>query len=112
MIAEASKLDIFSIPAEVSRAKFYSDAFFIIRAYPMRAQELLLDAYLRQHYKKSLKNICVELLSSCTLHQKEKSFLIIYKNPEHDKLAQLITYGNALVGGSNILKYALNQKRG
>jgi hypothetical protein len=112
MIAEANKFNISSIPAKVSRTKFSSDALFIIRAYPMRAQELLLDAYLRQHYKKSLKNICIELLSSCTLHQKEKSFLILYKNPEHDKLAQLITYGNALVGGSNILKYALNQKRG
>lgn len=112
MISEANKLDIFNVPVEVSKARFYSNAFFIIRAYPMRAQELLLDAYLRQHYKKSLKSICIELLSSCTLHQKEKTFLIIYKNPEHDKLAQLITYGNNLVGGSNILKYALNQKRG
>ena len=112
MIAEANKLGIFNVPVEVSKARFYSNAFFIIRAYPMHSQELLLDAYLRQHYKKSLKSLCTELLSSCTLHQKEKSFLILYKNPEHDKLAQLITYGNALVGGSNILKYALNQKRG
>lgn len=112
MIAEANKLDIFNVPVEVSKARFYSNAFFIIRAYPMHSQELLLDAYLQQHYKKSLKSLCTELLSSCTLHQKEKSFLILYKNPEHDKLAQLITYGNALVGGSNILQYALNQKRG
>jgi hypothetical protein len=75
----------------------------------MHASELILDRYIQQQYKTSLKNLCIKLLLSLTFYKDAKGNLVIlFKNPKYDKIAQLITYGNGVVPGSKILQIALN----
>ena len=86
-------------------------AYFIIEKYPLKAAELILDNYLMQQYKASLKDLCVKLLLSFTYHADEEGNLVLlFNDPKMDALARLITYGNGALQGSNILKIALNIK--
>ena len=85
------------------------NAYFIIKNYSIHATELVLDNYIKQQYKTSLKDLCIKLLLSLTFYKDtEGNFLLLFKNPEYDKLAQLITYGNGAIPGSRILQLALN----
>lgn len=84
-------------------------AYFIIEKYPLKASEQILDNYIKQQYKTSLKNLCIKLLLSLTYHaDDEGNLVLIFKDPKDDALAQLVTYGNGAIPGSNILKTALN----
>lgn len=84
-------------------------AYFIIEKYPLKASETVLDNYLQQQYKTTLKNLCIKLLLSLTFQADEDGNLVLlFKDPKMDSLAQLITYGNGAIQGSNILKTALN----
>ena len=85
------------------------NAYFIIKNYSIHATELALDNYITQQYKTSLKDLCIKLLLSLTLYKdSEGNFLMLFKDPEHEKLARLITYGNGAIPGSRILQIALN----
>ena len=84
------------------------DAYYIIEKYPMHASDLILDNYIRQQYKTSLKNLCIKLLLSLTFHVDNRGNLILlFKDQKHDKIARLITYGNGVIPGSRILQIAL-----
>jgi hypothetical protein len=94
---------------ESLRTNTLLNAYYIIKTYPMHASELILDRYIQQQYKTSLKNLCIKLLLSLTFYKDAKGNLVIlFKNPKYDKIAQLITYGNGVVPGSKILQIALN----
>jgi hypothetical protein len=84
------------------------NAYFIIKNYSIHATELALSNYIEQQYKTSLKDLCIKLLLSLTFYEdNEGNFLLLFKDPEQEKLARLITYGNGAIPGSRILQIAL-----
>jgi hypothetical protein len=84
------------------------NAYFIIKKYPLKASELLLDKYLQQQYDTDLKNLCIKLLLSLTFHKDAYgNLMLIFKDLKYDRLAQLITYGNGVIPGSKILQIAI-----
>jgi hypothetical protein len=91
------------------RNKTLLNAYFIIQKYKLGPAELILDQYLIQHYKVSLKNMCIKLLLNLTFYAKDDgSLVLLFKDPSMDKIARLITYGNGVLKGSSILQIALN----
>lgn len=86
-------------------------AYYIVSKYPMRASDKILNDYLQTTYKAGLKNLCVKLLLNISfLKDDEGNFVLLFKDPALDKLAQLITYGNGAIPGSKILQIALKNK--
>ena len=93
---------------EQLRTNTLLDAYYIISKYPLHSSELLLDSYIQQQYKTSLKNMCIKLLLNLTYHKdKDGNLVLIFKNQEYDKIARIITYGTGVIPGSMILKTAL-----
>ena len=90
------------------KANTLLDAYFMIKNYPMSASEKILDQYIQQQYKITLKNLCIKLLLDLTHYSvDERNLVLLFKHPENDKLAQLVTFGNGAIMGSRILKIAL-----
>ena len=84
-------------------------AYYIIKNYPMRAADKILDSYIQQQYGASLKNMCIKLLLSLTFHKNtDGNLVLLFKDQKYDKIAQLITYGNGAIPGSRILRMALS----
>lgn len=93
---------------EQLRTNTLLNAYFLIQKYPMKASDTLMDQYVQQQYKVSLKNLCIKLLLDLTFYEDDTGNLVLlFKNPKSDLLAQLITYGNGAVPGSRILQIAL-----
>ena len=93
---------------EQLRTNTLLDAYFIIQNYSLHASDLILDRFLQQQYKVSLKNLCIKLLLSLTFYEDdERNLILLFKDPKYDKLASLITYGNGAIPGSRILQTAL-----
>lgn len=86
------------------------EAYFLIENYSLRPAELLLDNFIKHQYKTSLKDMCIKLLLNLTFYtDKDNNLVLLFKDQKYDKIAQLITYGNGAIPGSNILKIALNK---
>lgn len=84
------------------------NAYFIIKKYPLKAADILMDRFIKQQYKVSLKDLCIKLLLDLTFYEDDEGNLVLlFKNPKSDSIAQLITYGNGAIQGSKILKTAL-----
>ena len=78
---------------------------------PRRTAEIALDKYLKKNYNQQLIPLCLKILRGIKIIKApDKTLLITIPNKELDKFAQLITYGNSEVEGSNILKEALRSK--
>jgi hypothetical protein len=91
------------------RASTLLNAYYIIQKYPMKASDLLMDQFIEQQYKTSLKNLCIKLLLDLTFYRDNSgNFVLMFKDPQYDKIARLITYGNEAIPGSNILRIALS----
>lgn len=83
-------------------------AYFVISNFPLKASDKVLDDYIQQQHKISLKNLCIRLLLNLSfLKNDEGGYTLLFKDPELDKLAQLVTYGNGAIPGSRILQIAL-----
>lgn len=94
---------------EQLRTNTLLDAYFIIQNYPLHASDLILDQFIQQQYRVSLKNMCIKLLLSLTFYKDETgNLLLMFKDPKYDTIASLITYGNGAIPGSRILQIALN----
>lgn len=94
---------------EQLRISTLMDAYFIIQNYPLHASDIILDRYIQQQYKVSLKNLCIKLLLNLTFYKDNSGNLILmFKNPKYDTIARLITYGNGAIPGSRILQTALS----
>ena len=94
---------------EQLRTNTLLNAYFIINNYPLHASDLILDQFIQQQYKTSLKNLCIKLLLSLSFHKDiEGNLVLLFKDLKYDKLARLITYGNGAIPGSRILQIALN----
>ena len=93
---------------EQLRTNTLLDAYFLIQNYSFHAPELILDTFIKQQYKISLKDLCVKLLLSLTFYEdNEGNLVLLFKDQKYDKLASLITYGNGAIPGSKILQTAL-----
>lgn len=94
---------------EQLRTNTLLSAYHVIQNYPLRASELIMDQYIQQQYKVSLKNLCVKLLLNLTFYKNNSGDLIMmFKDPKYDTIARLITYGNGAIPGSKILQIAMN----
>jgi hypothetical protein len=94
---------------EQLRTSSLLNAYHIIQSYPLKAADLLMDQYVQQQYKVSLKNLCIKLLLNLTFYTDNSGNLVLlFKNPKYDTIASLITYGNGAIPGSKILQIALN----
>lgn len=94
---------------EQLRSNTLLNAYFIIQNYHLRASDLPIDQYIKQQYKTSLKNMCIELLLSITFYKNDTGDLVLlFKDSKYDAIASLITYGNGAIPGSKILQTALS----
>jgi len=93
---------------EQLKANTLLEAYFIIKNYPMHASDIVLDNFIQQQYKMSLKDMCIRLLLNLTFYKNEEADLVmLFKDSKYDKIARLITYGNGALPGSKILQIAL-----
>lgn len=84
------------------------DAYFAIKHFPLKASDKAMDAFIKAKYNTSLKNMCINLLLSLSFYKNEKNELVLlFKNPKHDAIARLITYGNGAIPGSKILQRSI-----
>jgi hypothetical protein len=96
-------------PVSIVKLKTLVRARSLISLYPMRGTEVILNNYLIENYKLTLKNACFLLLANlqvCT--GEEDEIVMFFKDDKYDKLAQIITYGIDNISGSQILKIALS----
>ena len=91
------------------RTKALLNAYSVIQQYRFSPAEQLLNSYVTNQYKASLKDLCIGLLLNLTYYKSDDgSLILLFKDMKHDMLARLITYGNGMIAGSDILKVALN----
>lgn len=90
------------------KASTLMKAYYVVSNFPLKASDKILDDHLQAKYSTSLKNICVKLLLNIKFFKNDEGdFVLLFQDPELDKLAQLITYGNGAIPGSRILQIAL-----
>lgn len=95
--------------SEQLKTDVFLNAYFIIKNYPLRASEKLLDQYIQQHYNTNLKNLCIKIILNLTFHKDDLGKLtLVFRDLTYDQLARLITYGNGTIPGSRILQIALS----
>lgn len=95
-------------PIEYLRTSTLLKAYYIIKKYPIGATEMLLEQYLQQQYKVSLKDMCIKLLLKLSYYEDDHGNLVfLFKDHKYDQIARLITYGNGVIHGSKILQAAL-----
>jgi hypothetical protein len=96
-------------PVSIIKLKTLSRARSLISLYPMRGTEVILNHYLLENYKLTLKNACLLLLANLQVSTGEEDEIIMFfKEEKYIKLAQIITYGIEDIPGSQILKVALS----
>lgn len=96
-------------PVSIVKLKTLVRARSLISLYPMRGTEVILNNYLIENYKLTLKNACLLLLANLQFSTGEENEIIFFfKDEKHDKLARIITYGIDNISGSQILKTALS----
>ena len=97
-------------PISIVKFKALVRARSIISLYPMRGTEIILNNYLVENYKLTLKNACFLLLANLQVSEGEEDEIILFfKDDKYSKLAQIITYGIDNISGSQILKVALSK---
>ena len=96
-------------PVSIIKLKTLLRARSLISLYPMRGTEIILNNYLIETYKLTLKNACLLLLANMHVSAGEENEIIFFfKEEKYDNLAQIITYGIDNISGSQILKTALS----
>ena len=96
-------------PVSIVKLKTLVRARSVISLYPMRGTEVILNNYLIENYRLTLKNACLLLLANIQISTGEEDEIIMFfKEDKYDKLAQIITYGIENISGSQILKAALS----
>ena len=96
-------------PISIVKLKTLVRARSLISLYPMRGTEVILNNYLVENYKLTLKNACLLLLAKLHFSTGEENEIILFfKEDKYDKLARIITYGIDNISGSQILKTSLS----
>ena len=92
---------------QLTKNKIIWRAYKIIISFPTRSTEKLLDNYLRDAYKMSLKQACLKLLYAAKInYDSANGYTITFPTEQLKNLAQLITYGTGKILGSQILQRA------
>lgn len=104
----------FTIPKKVKVHKHFHRpqarviAQRIVLTQPLKASEICLDQYLQKHHQITLRGACIMILNGMNFQTaKEDEVVAILKNPQLEKLAQLIMFGNSEVPGCRLLHKAL-----
>lgn len=103
---------IFRIPktsgnhSELFKSFLISEAIGGILGYKISTNEILLNRYCLENYNQGLKPTCKKLILKAKIMIGENDIVISWVDPNLDKLASLITYGNGKLQGSNILSFA------
>jgi hypothetical protein len=96
-------------PASIVKLKTLVRARSLISLYPMRGSEVILNNYLLENYKLTLKNACLLLLANLQVSEgDENEIVLFFREDKYIKLAQIITYGIDDISGSQILKKSLS----
>ena len=96
-------------PVSIIKLKTLVRARSLISLYPTRGTEVILNNYLVDNYKLTLKNACFLLLANLQFSTGEENEIVMFfKEDKYDKLASIITYGIEGISGSQILKTALS----
>lgn len=67
--------------------------------------EILLSRYLQEHFNKTLKTACLEILQNVKSHINQADEIIItIPDKQLNDIAKIITYGTGKICGSTILK--------
>lgn len=75
--------------------------------------DIVLNQYLLDNYKISLKNACLAIIMKCSVNSNFNGDMIItIIDKQLDALAELITFGTGKIKGSDILKVALTMTKG
>lgn len=83
-------------------------ARLFLTTYKHNAADLLIDRYLREHFKITLKEACRQILQNLKFSINALDEIIVtVPDPELKKIARIITYGPGTILGSNILKEML-----
>ena len=78
---------------------------------PFAAREKKLNEYFIENYEVPLRPVCLALVNEAKFFINYNHELVIkFTNPSLDRLARLITYGNGVIQGSNILNNAFKDK--
>ena len=82
-----------------------------IYSYKMTTNEILLNRYCWNTYKRSLREMCLLIVFGSKFYEDFDNEVIVKITNKHlDELARLITYGNGKIQGSGILQYAFKSK--
>lgn len=96
-------------PASIVKLKTLVRARSLISLYPMRGSEVILNNYLLENYKLTLKNACLLLLANLQVSESDENEIVLFfREDKYIKLAQIITYGIDDISGSQILKRSLS----
>ena len=92
--------------AKIAKIKFPIYSKQKVYLYKNGATEIILNNYLKENYNIPLKAACILITSNAKAYIDDN--IIIYKviDKKLSDLANLITYGNLELKGSNILKAA------
>lgn len=82
------------------------NVLYNLSKYKLKLSDIPLENFLKKNYKKSLKEICINLINDATwnIEPQSEQLVITFKAKKEDDLASFITYGNLQIQGSNILK--------
>lgn len=73
--------------------------------FPMGVTETLLSRYLQENYNTNLKAACLNILLNAKYNLNlDQDLIITIPDPELNKIARIITYGNGKLLGSSILR--------
>lgn len=93
----------YNLPRQQLQAAIKQQAVLNILSTALRTSQILLDKLLQKQHFKNLKTVCFQLITGSQCSASTQEAMVIFRKKQQDELAQLITYGNGLVGGSQIL---------
>lgn len=78
-----------------------------IASYKMRADDILLDSYLKRYYDIGLRKAAFKVLSNCVYTDMGDHLSALLRDDSLKEIARLIAHGCLGIRGSDILRYAM-----
>ncbi len=94
---------------DYTRVQVFNSARRKILLYHFGADEKILDRYFIENYHISLRLLCIQILFKTRFYSDFAEKIVLDTGKKWDNLARLITYGNGIMHGSQILVAALNK---
>ncbi len=94
----------------LTKSKIIWIAYESIIRYKLKADDKILENYLKENYRISLKQACLKLaLNAKITYDSSSTYIITFPTTSLKNLAQLITYGTGKILGSPILQRAFKK---